>query len=301
MKRSSIQTARRSPWERHGSGLHGRLLRLICGALLLLLGGGVLPGAEYKWDFRTGHFDNLSLEPLGKGAVNLLRPTPRGLQISLPVGKVSPFVGFAPRFKLRGNFDISMKFEIEQLSTPESGSGSGVSIYVTTETEGQPAANVGRLRRVAGKDVFNTFTAQVVEGRRQTSVKLFDTSAESGTLRIQRIGAEVTYLVSEADGPFRPLLSTPFDTGDVSLLRFGLNQSDPQSVVRARVQEISIIADELPHLPSEQDRTAQLYRPAYQPVPTPEDRTWIWSLAAAGMVGTLSGLWLLRRSRRRRG
>jgi hypothetical protein len=275
------------------------LLRLTT-LVLLLVTTAVLRGAEYRWDFRTGHFDNLSLEPHGKGAVNLLRPTERGLQISLPVGKPSGFVGFAPRFKVRGDFEISLTFEIEQMTTPESGYGSGVSIYVTTESEGQPAANLGRMRRVGGKDVLSTFTANAVDGKRQTSVKLFDTTADSGTLRIQRTGAEVIYLVSEEGGPVRQLISTPFDTGDVILLRFGVNQSDPQSFVRACVQEISITADELPHLPSEQDRTAQLYRPAFKPPPTPPDRTWIWTLVAAGLIAAAGGYWIVQRLRGQR-
>lgn len=299
MPASSIRIASRSRRERRTTRLPAPLLRLCAGAVLLLASAR-LPGAEYRWDFRTGHFDNLSLEPLGKGAVNLLRPTPRGLQLTLPIGKTAPFVGFSPRFKLRGNFEISMAFTIEQMTTPESGSGSGVSIYVTTETPGQPAATVGRLRRVGDKNVYNTFTATVDDGERRTSVKLFETSADSGTLRMQRIGEEVTYSVAEAGGPVRELVTVPFDAADVILLRFGLNQSDPQSSVRAYVHEITIQADELPHLPSEQDRTAQLYRPAYQPPPTPADHTWIWSLAAAGAVGAAGGVWAWRRTLQRR-
>lgn len=288
-----------SPSNRPSHDPSRMLLRLLTVALFLL-GTAALRGADYRWDFRTEHFDNLSLVPLGPGAVNLLRPTPRGLQISLPVGKPAAFIGFSPRFKVRGDFDISMSFEIEQVTTPESGHGSGVSIYLTTESPGQPAANLGRLRRIGGKNVFNTFTANVVEDRRQTAVKLFDTTAESGTLCIRRIGPEVVYMISEGSDPSRELVSTPFDTADVILIRFGVNQSDPQSFVRAYVQEISISADELPHLPSEQDRTAQLYRPAYQLPPKPPDRTWIWSLVAAGLIGAAGGVWIMRRLRRQR-
>lgn len=50
----------------------------------------------YAWDFRNGHFDNLSLVPMGPGAVNLLRPSRDGLQIIIPAGYDVKTVGFSP-------------------------------------------------------------------------------------------------------------------------------------------------------------------------------------------------------------
>ena len=56
----------------------------------------------YSWDFLTGEFDNVSLTPFGDGAVNLARPTKKGLRLRLPVGEKTAGIGFATRFQVRG-------------------------------------------------------------------------------------------------------------------------------------------------------------------------------------------------------
>ena len=53
---------------------------------ILLLAAPTASADFYAWDFLTGDFDNKSLTPFGDGAVNLARPTDKGLRLQLPLG-----------------------------------------------------------------------------------------------------------------------------------------------------------------------------------------------------------------------
>jgi len=94
-----------------------------------------------------------------------------------------------------------------------------------------------------------------------------------------------------------PLATLPVSEDDVSFVRIGLTQSDPKSAAEIVLHYIRIEAGELPHLPTEQSRTAQLYRPRYESASQPQSYRWLWqSLAALSLFcGLATWLWKRRR------
>jgi len=257
---------------------------------------------SYRWDFHNGHFDNLSLVPAGPGAVNLLQPTRAGLRISVPAGHDVKTVGFSPRFRIHGDFEIAIEFTILNRTKPKAGYGTGPSLYLSMGSTSDPAASLGRQLRPDGRDVYGAFAARVEEGKRIPTARLFDApraaTSITGRLQLRRTGAEVTYSAADNNySPPQPLVTLPVSDADVTMVRIGLNQSDPQSAAVIVLHNLRIEAEALPQLPTEQSRTAQLYRPRYQSPPPPRSSRWLWQSLTALLLTTLLSLWLWHRRR----
>lgn len=265
--------------------------------LILLQQNSLLADDHYSWDFTTEYFDNISLAPHGKAAIKLLQPQKDGLHIIIPNKQEIPFSGFTPRFQVKGDFKITLSWSIKRLREPESGYGSGPSLYLTTEGEHQPAASLSRLIRADGKSVYSIFVAREVEGNRKVSVRLFDTQANSGSLRIIRKGETLGFAVSDSDSKskYKVLDEQDFTDGTLNLLRAGLQQSDSSTSSEIILSWFSVYAADLPQLPSEQDRTEPLYASRYNPQPAPVSYAWIWKsiIALCFAAGTI--FWLAKR------
>lgn len=256
--------------------------------------------ASYAWDFHNGHFDNLSLVPMGPGAVNLLVPTNEGLRITIPAGNDLKAVGFSPRFTLRGDFEVTVEFTILSRTKPKGGFGTGPSIYLSTGTTQDPAASLGRLLRPDGRDIYGVFAARVDNGERTPAAKLFDVPASrvlTGRLQLKRTKNEISYSVADnRDSPLRPLAVLPMSDREITMMRIGVSQSDPQSAGIVLLHTIRIDSAEMPHIPSEQSRTAQLYRPRYQPPPAPVSYRWLWQSLVALLLACGSAAWCWKRN-----
>jgi hypothetical protein len=65
----------------------------------------------------------------------------------------------------------------------------------------QGRSDLGRQLRPKGRDVYGLFAAQVVEGERRPTAKLFDVpspaSTKTGRLHLRRTGDEITYSVAD--------------------------------------------------------------------------------------------------------
>jgi hypothetical protein len=257
--------------------------------------------ASYSWDFHNGHFDNQALVPMGRGAVNLLAPTNEGLRITIPAGHDVKTVGFSPRFTIRGDFEVTVEFTIVSRTQPKSGFGTGPSVYLSTGSTQDPAASLGRLLRPDGRDVYGLFAARVEEGERVPAAKLFDVPAgrvQTGRLQLKRVKNEITYSVADdRSSPLLALAVLPMGDSEVTMLRVGVSQSDPQSAAAVVLHNIRIEAAELPHLPSERSRTAQLYRPRYHAPPAPASYLWLWQSLAAVLLVSGAATWWWRRDR----
>ena len=269
-------------------------IALFSSLLLLATPAGAV---EYSWNFRTGHFDNRSLVPTGPGAVNLLQPTDNGLRISIPAGHNVKAVGFSPRFRIEGDFEIAVEFTILHRTQPKNGHGTGPNIYLSMGSTQDAAASLGRVLRPDGRDVYGVFAARLEQGERRPTARLFDVpganQSTTGRLHLKRIGEEITYSVADdLKTRLRPLAALPVGRAEVAMVRIGLAQSEPDSSATMLIHSIRIAADDLPQLPSEQSRTAQLYRPRYQPPPKPKSYRWLWQCLAGLAVVTIFSGWL---------
>jgi|GEM_PF-920625 len=232
-----------------GARLRFALLLPILWAILPI-GSGLL-GAEYEVDFRNSRFDNARLRLMGPGAQTLIRPSPDGLVISMPRGSHADEVGFAPRFSLRGDFEITLEYELIRIAQPKEGYGVGPTVYIITVSEEEDAATVGRLHRVEEGQVHSTHLARTPggEGRRHHDVGFFQNDTRRGLLRLTRVDDRLRFAASaggEAD--FRTLRETSFSTGDVRLVRVALmrNGAGPEIPAEVRLKRFSLRAEQFP-------------------------------------------------------
>lgn len=230
--------------------------------VLLLIAGlpwtacvqGVRAG-EARFDFRGSQFDNARLRVLGEGTAELLVPEADGLRIAIPQGVTVDEVGFAPRFGLRGDFEIIVTFEVIHLPTPTSGYGVGPRIYIGTATEDEQAATVARLRRVREGDVFSVHNARYVAtkdaGRERTHRTVFvPATGKVGRIGLRRTGTNLQYLASEGEGGIPAEIgSWPFTAADVSSVRMSLHGHGAAAAGVMRWKDVAIRADEFvrPH------------------------------------------------------
>jgi hypothetical protein len=264
-----------------------------------VLGEGRDYAAEYSRDFQSEGADNLSLSPFGKGATSLLQQTGEGILISMPPGHEVNSVGLAPRFMVRGDFEIVVRYEVKSWSRPEKGAGIGPAIYLTTEDS--TSAELGRVHGPEGKDAYATFAAIAVEGERKKAARSFATTATKGQLCLRRVGTSLSFERREdwLGGAFDVVNTVDFASDDLILIRVALKRSDANASAQVLLAGLRIRADELPHLPSEQARSQRLYRPSYHPPPRQSSWTTLALLGGSiAVVLTGGGLWLVRRWRR---
>src|SRR5262249_22989967 len=159
--------------------------------------------------FRGRSYDPQSFKPTGSNPARAMRADVQGLRITMPPEHNSKLpVGFVPHFGVRGDFEITLSFEILRIDKPASGTGAGVSIWIRTTSATDEAATIGRAVRSGGEQVFFSHRAStpIEKKREHHSGKPLATECRTGKLRLTRNGPMLSYLVAEGDGnEFREL------------------------------------------------------------------------------------------------
>ena len=247
------------------------------------------PEHAYSIDFRTTQFDNDDLRLFGAGTSQFVKPTKEGLAISAPQDKQVKELGFGPRFTIRGDFEITAGFEMTRLDDPDAGYGVGPSLYIATNSPAEDAATVSRLKRIKEGDVFSTRLATSIpqpggKPKRDHSVKLFDTTAKAGRLRLVREGKTLRYLVSDAepDAVFRELKQIEFTDADVTLVRVALNRNGAATPAEMRWLDFSV--------------TAKALVGRSQPKPVGVAWPWVALVLGSVLLAVVVWLWLSRKA-----
>jgi hypothetical protein len=256
--------------------------------LPLLLAAAGLAGdtpEDFYQDFRKGRFRDALFQKVGGDPDRQIRPEERGLRIALPAGeKAWPQTGIAPRFQVRGDFEITMTCEILTLEPPASGYGSGIMLWIQA-ADNQGTASIALRRRVKqGRGYGTNRTVPQADGPAHNDEQFFPTSAKSGKLRLQRTGETLHYLIAEGAGEdFRELRETPFGTADLTTVRFVADPGGSRSKLDVLIQDVRFHTGELPLRGAEKT-----------------SRAWLGWVVAAGVLGAGAvGGFLWRRRKRR--
>jgi hypothetical protein len=171
----------------------------------------------------------------------------QGLCIDIPADHVNKLpVGITLKQGLRGDFEITMAFELLQVDTPTSGGGAGVSIYITMVSPSKEAATLARFVSPSGDQRLVAHRASTpADGKRQHRSETFGAVLNSGKLRLVRTGDLLSYQIAEGPGEFRELHQTELGTNDVDTVRFAADTGGSSTEVNARINYITIRTDEL--------------------------------------------------------
>jgi DNA-directed RNA polymerase subunit RPC12/RpoP len=245
---------------------------------------------DFHQDFRGQPYAAKSFRTLGPERSTRIKSEPEGLRITLPAEQKSPeHVGLATTFTIKGDFEITLRYEILHADPPVTGNGVGLEFYVITDTPTTEALGFYRLRRVKEGDVYMFTRATTTdEGKRRNTHKFKPSTVKAGQLRLTRAGTEAVYWAADGDeAEFRELHRTQLGAEDVKTVMLTAFPGKDQSAVDLRLIEFRV-------------RAGDLF--ANTEVLPPSSRgPLFWALAGvAGAVLILGGLWALwRRSRPR--
>jgi hypothetical protein len=239
------------------------------------------PGAELSHTFRGARWDEQLFRITGPNTLRALRVEAGGLRISLGKDRTNSVpVGLCTRFGVRGDFEITMTFEILRADKPATGNGAGTSIWVSMASSTQDAAGISRLVRPGGEQVFTAMHARTPAGQKREyhGSRPLSTKTQSGRLRLLRKGSELTYLIAEGTtGSFQVLHKADWGTGDLDIIRFAADNGGAPALVDVRINNVSIRADEFG---------------SARAAPQPSRRGPVWWLAGSLLMGTaVGGFW----------
>lgn len=204
--------------------------------------------AEFRQDFRGKPYDASLFRPTGPGFATAIRSDKKGLRIVLPPehGKKPP-VGVVLKTGIKGDFEITMEFEVVNVKEPEGGQGAGPSLYLTMVSPAQTAVTTGWQLKPGGETVFFAHRASTPPGSaREHRVKSAPATGRSGKLRIVRTGAVLAYLAAEGDSDsFKEIDQFEVGREDVNGVRVAAANGGSPTLVDVRIGSLNVLADEL--------------------------------------------------------
>jgi hypothetical protein len=202
---------------------------------------------EIAYDFRGQPYDGQQFRPTGSNHGKVVQSEPRGLRITLPADHVNKQpVGLALATGVRGDFEITMDFEILQVDTPTAGYGAGVSIYIASVAPTQDAATIARIVRPDGAQIYNFHHATTpADGKRQHRSEFLHTQVPFNKLRLVRTGTNLIYQFAQGDSNvFQDAHEVELGTEDLETVRFAADNGGSPTLVDVRIKAVNIKADE---------------------------------------------------------
>ncbi len=205
--------------------------------------------AEYHQDFHGGKFDYKTLKLVGGSAEQLVKAERDGLHIRMPAGLNNPApVGVALRFRVHGDFEITVSCAIVKADNPTRGYGLAASVWVETDTENAEAVTIERsIQPKEGE----RFTSTRISGppppeNRKYDVRRERTESRFGKIRMAREGSMVITSFADGTKPFRVLRTVELGPEDLTLVRVAAETGVSDHAVEIRLEDLTIRAEALP-------------------------------------------------------
>lgn len=245
-------------------------------------------GAEhFTQRFDAEPINSRVLNYIGRNARDAITRTDGGLVVKLPVDKPDSELqaGVATKFKVDGDFEITLGYHLDKVEQPEKGYGAGVILRLSKSAGPRRRVNLSHFMHRTEGNVFVTNVWTDVKGKERRDYQNFSTEADHGQLRIVRKGPTVTYLVAEGDSDeFRELRQVEFGPEPLTAVDLLGGTGNSNKPITVRLTNLSIRADGLPFgLPPQRQRFFW--------------HTW-GALALLGVVVLIgSAVWFWRRRR----
>jgi hypothetical protein len=216
----------------------------------LLLGVAAAEGEFYQ-GFRGRIFPRELFKITGPNASELIQPEAEGLRITLPPKeKTAAAVGIEADFPIKGDFEITVGYELLKADPPQAGFGVGLEIYLVTATTTKEAAALYRFVRRGGGEAYGCSRMTTNKEGRRVGIPGFEdipTTAKSGQLRIKRTGTEAVMSAAEgADKDFRELYRFDLTDADIVQLRLAANPGNAPNAVDLRLMDLRVRAADVP-------------------------------------------------------
>jgi hypothetical protein len=201
--------------------------------------------ADFYHDFRKNGYPLDKFRPDGPNAAKWIKSEPEGLRITIPADEAAspPAAGVATAFKIKGDFEVTVGYQILSTDPPQTGYGMGLEVYLMTDSRTKEAIAFDRRILPGGSDVYacsrNTTDAQ---GQRQYAGQgNRPAKGAAGRIRITRIGSKAIFAVEdELSKDFRVIYRVGLGMEDLSLLRFSANPGRGFIGVDLRIHDLRV-------------------------------------------------------------
>jgi len=255
----------------------GHLLAAVVFALWLVACAGSSTAEEFTRSFQGNAYDPDDFKPTGKFR-EAMRIEPEGLRITLsPVHGSKKPVGLVRSTRIRGDFEITMEFEVLQVDRPTAGDA-GLGVYIAMVSPTNEAASIGRLVRPKGENVFVTHRAYTPTGMKRIHYeKATRTEVGTGKLRLVRTDTTLHYLVAKGDSNlFEEIDNVPLESAEVDSVRFAANNGKSDTAVDVRIKHVSIRGDEADSVSASETRGWALWLAMCALVLVAGSVYWLW-------------------------
>lgn len=230
------------------------------------------------------------LELVGPDADKLAKYEAAGLRVTLPAGypKLRPAVGVASNVVVKGDFEITVNFQVIHEPGPNEVAefGTRLTLIVGQEAANQSCIKYSRAVRAKTGSEFLAYSSRwnADEGTHEKRSKSVSTQAKSGRLRLVRADGELSFYAAEGAGDFELLRSYRFTADDLKSVRILANTDGPKASLDVRVSDLRILmgGQENQALPAPPNPAAQLEQ-VVDPAP-PAIRGWLIALVLIGFV-----------------
>lgn len=197
---------------------------------------------EWQHDFSRGNFNYEYLGQYGDRKAVFLHEG--GLKMRLPPREKEDWAGLDIRCRITGDFTITAKYKVNEVGTPQGGSGAGLSLEVKDE-DSEWASLQHVKQKYAGEVVVSHRGRPKPEGGYDSEADSLKAPLEEGLLTLQRKGTQLEYWFSEGAEQPRLIKSFEFSNQPVDFIKFGVKEGGGRCTVDVTLKELSITADRL--------------------------------------------------------
>ncbi len=214
----------------------------VLGTLLLAFGGAVRAADEmpvmFHHDFR-GKPVPADLRRFNVEDDSLIKEEPGGVRINLPATFTHKWggVGFRTEFRIKGDFDMTLAFEILRADVPPKGYGAGIGLFIYS---GGVHSGMSRLVKADGMPIVSWEVAGK-QGK-------INSDAMSGRLRLKRTGTILYCLWAPGieGGDFQEIHQTELGNEDIEKVRLVALNGQTNTPVDARLFDFTIRSNSAP-------------------------------------------------------
>jgi RNA polymerase sigma factor (sigma-70 family) len=173
--------------------------------------------------FNKGLDAHRELSWFGPSAAAVTRVEPQGLRFTLPAGREDVGeVGVAAQKTLRGDFEITLAYELLAVPVPGPQWGAGAVLEADFDTPDSPKVRLTRTQKAGGATFGSTYYALDSDGKKTGYPLQYPRANEevrTGRLRLVRTGKALAFQVDEGGAGFRTIATKEVGGADVVSVR----------------------------------------------------------------------------------
>ncbi len=201
-----------------------------------------------EFPFPEGLDKQPMLRLVGPDVEPMVKVDAQGLRFTVPAERPSSFpVGVESKLRLRGDFEITLAYELLAVPDPAPELGAGLAVRVEFDTPNAFQAHFGRTQRPNGPGAGANFTSTGPDGKEIFNGLTYHPVKEAkGLLRLVRTGTQLVYQIADGGGGFQVLATKEFGTADVIAVRAQCTTGwQTKSGVEVRFASLELRADKI--------------------------------------------------------